>query len=98
MSKIRLDTVKRVASLASLPLSSQEEQLYTNQLSKILDYVDQLQKVETSRVEPTYNITGLKSILRGDQTKDSFAQGDALKNTTNVKDGLFLTKGVFREE
>ena len=37
------DEVKHVAKLANLPLTSEEEEKYSGQLSKILDYVDQLE-------------------------------------------------------
>lgn len=58
--------VKHVAKLANLPLSSQEEEKYSRQLSKILDYVTQLNKVDTSDVEPTFNVSGLSNVMAKD--------------------------------
>ena len=52
------DQVKHVAKLANLPLSSEEEATYGEQLSKILDYIDQLNRADTSEVEATYNVSG----------------------------------------
>ena len=102
MSKISSDSVKKVAKLANLPISSDEEKVFTDQLGKILEYVEQLEKVDTSKVEPTFNVTGLKNILREDVVTESLEQGQALFkalfNAPKKKDGLFVTKGVLKDE
>ena len=50
--KITLETVEQVAKLARLGLNESEKRLMAEQLSAILDYADQLQKLDTSNVEP----------------------------------------------
>lgn len=98
MSKISSDTVKKVAQLANLPISQDEEKIFVDQLAKIVDYVDQLNLVDTSNIEPTYNTTGLKSVFRDDRVLPCQTQEEALQNAPNKMNGLFLTKGVFEEE
>ena len=91
--------VKKVAKLANLPLTPQEEEKYSEQLSKILDYIDQLNKVDTENVEPTYNVSGLSNVMRPDEVGDcTISQDEALQNASKKKDGFFVTKGVFEEE
>lgn len=90
--------VKKVAKLANLPLTADEEEKYSEQLSKILDYIDQLNKVDTKGVEPTYNVSGLYNVMRKDEVSESLTQEDATKNGPNTKDGFFVTKGVFEDE
>lgn len=92
------DQVKHVAKLANLPLSSEEEEKYTSQLSKIIDYIDQLNEVGTSNIEPTYNVSGNTNVTREDKVGKSLTQEDALKNGPNKKNGFFVTKGVFGNE
>ena len=87
--KVKID-VKHVAKLANLPLSSDEEEKYSEQLSKILEYVDQLNEVDTSSVEPTYNVTGLNNVTREDVPIPS--------NASQKKNGFFVTKGIFDNE
>lgn len=105
--KLSRDQVKKVAKLANLSLSSDEEDSprfageagkYSEQLSKILDYIDQLNKVNTESVEPTFNITGNSNVLANDEIKDSLSQEEALQNGSFKKDGFFVTKGVFDNE
>lgn len=90
--------VKHIAKLADLLLTPEEEDKYAAQLSAILEYVDQLDSVDTSNVEPTFNVTGLSNVMNEDETVVSVSQEEALSNASQKKDGLFVTKGVFEEE
>jgi aspartyl-tRNA(Asn)/glutamyl-tRNA(Gln) amidotransferase subunit C len=97
--KLTRDAVKHVAKLANLPLTPQEEEKYSKQLSRILDYIDQLNSVDTSDVEPTFNVSGRSNVMSEDKLGDcTISQGDALSNTPKKQDGFFVTKGVFQEE
>jgi aspartyl-tRNA(Asn)/glutamyl-tRNA(Gln) amidotransferase subunit C len=92
------DQVKHVAKLANLPLTEDEEEKFSTQLSAILGYIEQLSKVDTKGVEPTYNTSGNINTTREDEEKNSLTQQEATENASNTKDGFFVTKGVFAEE
>ena len=64
--KLSKEEVKHIALLARLGLSEEEMEKYTQQLSSILDYVEQLKEVDTEGVEPTAQVTGLENVLRSD--------------------------------
>lgn len=89
--------VKHVAKLANLPLTYEEEEKYSQQLSAILDYVDQLNRADTLAVEPTFNVTGQSNVSSEDETIPSLSQQEALSNAPKKKDGFFETKGIFDE-
>lgn len=95
--KLTKDQVKKVAKLANLPLTIQEEQLYSEQLSKILEYIEQLDRVDTSNVETTFNVTGKKNIMAEDGLVTCLSSEEALSNASKKKNGMFETKGVFEE-
>lgn len=95
--KLTADQVKHVAKLANLPLSSEEEEKYSEQLSKILEYFKQLTQVETSNIEPTFNVSGQSNVLKEDMASASLSQEEALLNAPKKKNGMFETKGVFEE-
>ncbi|MBI4036690.1 Asp-tRNA(Asn)/Glu-tRNA(Gln) amidotransferase subunit GatC [Candidatus Daviesbacteria bacterium] len=95
--KLTREEVKRVAKLANLPLTEEQEDLYSEQLSKILDYIDLLNQVETSNIDPTYNISGNSTVTRTDETVPGLTQEEALANAPKRQDGFFVTKGVFSE-
>lgn len=96
--KLTSDQVKKVAKLANLPLTSEEEEKYSEQLSAILGYFEKLNEVDTSEVEPTFNVTGQSNVMREDITAPCLPQEEALSNAPKKKDSMFETKGVFIEE
>ncbi len=92
------DQVRKVAKLANLPLTSDEEEKYSQQISKILDYVEQLNRVDTSKVEPTFNVSGQSNVEAKDEVGDcTLSQDEVLANAPKIQDGFFVTKGVFEE-
>lgn len=95
--KLTKTQVKHVAKLANLPLSEEQEEEYALQLSKILDYIDQLDEVFTEGVEPTFNVFELNTIERKDVPFVDLTQEEALSNAEKKEDGYFVTKGVFDE-
>lgn len=90
--KLTNDQVKHVAKLANLSLTSEEEEKYSEQLSKILDYVDQLNQVDTSCIEPTFNITGQNNVLRDDSTVVGLLAEETLSNAPKKENGMFFTR------
>lgn len=96
--KLTLDQVKHVAKLASLPLTVEEEEKYSQQISQILDYINKLNSVNTDNIEPTFNATNLSNISSEDLTNVCLTPKEVLANGNRIKDQMFVTKGVFEEE
>lgn len=90
MSKITPGTIDHIAKLANLPLTGKEKSAYSSQLGKIVGYMDQLAKVSTADVEPTFVPADLKNITRPDEVGECLTQKEALKNAPRVKKGLFM--------
>ena len=67
MSKITADDVRKVAQLARLELPEDTISTYTGQLERILDYVDQLQAVDTEGVSPTTRAVEVINATRDDR-------------------------------
>ncbi len=76
------DEVRHIAKLARLNLSEEEVEKFTKELSSILDYVDQLQEVDTEGVVSTAQVTGLNNSFRADEVKPSKAEADQLLETS----------------
>ena len=95
--KLTKDQVKKVAKLANLQLTDTEEELYTEQISEILEYIKKLEEVDTEGVEPTFNVTGLFNAMRTDESSECLTQEKALQNAPKVKRNMFATTGVFKE-
>jgi aspartyl-tRNA(Asn)/glutamyl-tRNA(Gln) amidotransferase subunit C len=79
---LSLEEVRRIAALARLRLSPEEERTFTVQLSAILAHVEQLKELDVSEVEPmTHALAqGESPVLRPDEVKASLPPGEALAN------------------
>ncbi len=78
--KISREEIEHIALLARLHLSEEEKDLFGSQLSKILDYMEKLNKLDTKDVEPTSHILPLCNVMRDDILKPSISRGEALAN------------------
>lgn len=66
MSTITTDDVRHLAQLSNLQLSDDETESLRGDIAHILDYIDQLNGLDTTGVEPTYQVTGLENVWRDD--------------------------------
>jgi len=97
MAKLSSEDVLKLANLAKLELSKDEVELFRSELSDILGYVEQLQKVNTKGLKPTYQVTGLASITRPDEVIDyGYTQQDLLKNVPTSQNGHIKVKRVLQ--
>jgi aspartyl-tRNA(Asn)/glutamyl-tRNA(Gln) amidotransferase subunit C len=95
MVKLTREDVLKLARLSRLKLSDEEVEKMQVELSRILDYVGILNKVDISILEPTSQVTGLTNVMRADVVKDyGYKSEDLLKNAPAVKDGQFKVKRV----
>lgn len=86
---ISQEEVKKVANLARLEISEQEEQEFGTQLNAILEYFDQLSELDTSEVEPTTRAIDVSNIMRSDvQTTYEDREG-LLENAPSRDDDFF---------
>lgn len=81
--------VEHVAKLARLALSEEEKNLYSEQLSRILEHVEQLNKLPTDGVAPTYLAVPLQNVLRSDEPHASLKPHEALAAAPAAEGGYF---------
>lgn len=65
--KLTPDQVQHIADLAHLGITEEEKQKFAEQLSSVLEYMEILNEVDTTDVEPTYQVTGLQDVYRTDR-------------------------------
>ena len=95
MSKLTRKDVLALAALSKLRLTDEEVDNLGTDLSNILEYVQVLDSVDTKDLEPTYQVTGLKNVMREDKLHDyGYSAKDLLKNAPATKDGQFKVKRV----
>lgn len=88
--------VRRIAQLASLTLTQDEEKLFTKQFKDTLLVVDQLKELDTTDIKLTSQVTNLENVTRPDfvDTTRVLSQAEALANAKNTYKGYFIVKQV----
>jgi len=95
--KITKEQVEYVANLAKLDLSEEEKEMFTKQLDSILSYMDKLNQLDTTDIEPTSHVLPIKNIFRKDEVKPSLPSEEALANAPDRKNGFFRVPRVIEE-
>jgi len=98
--KLSQKKVEYIAKLSKLENSKTEEERFSRQLTKIIDYVGSLSNVDTSEVGPTNNTTGLQNISRKDVVDKShcFNQSESLSQTKSKSKGYFKVEAIFEQK
>ena len=83
------EDVLKIAKLSKLEFSEDEIEKYRMDLSKIFEYMEELNGVDTSKIEPLFNVLDLKDRLRKDEVMNSEIKKDILDNAPD-KDTDFI--------
>jgi len=87
--KITRQEVDHVAKLARLQLSDSAKDMFADQLSNILTYVEQLNELDTKGVEPTSHVLDIRNVMREDLPGESLSQERALANAPDKAAGHY---------
>lgn len=93
MTELTREDVLKLARLARLQLTDDEVEAYRKQLSQVLQYVAQLDEVDTTSLQPTSQVTGLTNVMREDQVIDyGISPEDLLRLAPKSQDGHIKVK------
>ncbi len=87
--RISREEVEHIALLARLRLTDEEKDLYSEQLSNILDYIEKLNELDTSHVEPTSHVIPISNVFREDTPVESLRVDEALGNAPDRSDPFY---------
>ncbi len=97
MSKITPEDVRKVAKLARLDLSEDEIQTYTSQLEKILGYVAELEKVETTNIPLTTRAVEVVNVLREDSANLTDVREELLNQAPQREGDFYRVPRILSE-
>jgi len=97
--KISKAEVEHIANLARIGLTGAELAQYEKELSAILDYIDELKKLDITNAPEIGQITGLTNQLTKDEIKNcNISQKELLTNAPDIQDGQIKVKSVLGRE
>jgi aspartyl-tRNA(Asn)/glutamyl-tRNA(Gln) amidotransferase subunit C len=91
---VTLTDVEHIAKLARLEFSPDEMEKFTHQMNDILAYIDKLNELDTSNVEPLSHVIELNNVFRDDEVRPSLPAEEALKNAPTRTDTMFKVPKV----
>ena len=91
---VDLQTVKRVARLARIAVSEEDAERMTGELNAILGFVEQLNEVDVSGVEPMTSVTPMEMKKRADVVTDGSKADDIVANAPNEDRNFFVVPKV----
>ena len=95
--KVTEKDIQTVASLSRLKISAEESAEVMNQLDKFLNYVENLQSIDTENIQPTTYALPMQNVFREDVVKKSLDRELALSNAPLKEDGYFKVPRVLEE-
>ena len=97
MTKITKDEVKKVANLARLELNENEINNHAEQLEKILEYIKQLEKIDTKDVPCTTRAIEVINVFRKDENKNFDCSEELLELAPSSEDKYFKVPKIINE-
>lgn len=95
--ELDLAQVDHVANLARLDITDEERRAFARQLGSILDYVDQLQALDTGHVDPTLGVQPRSNVFREDVPKPGLGREQALANAPHQEEGYFRMPRILED-
>jgi aspartyl-tRNA(Asn)/glutamyl-tRNA(Gln) amidotransferase subunit C len=86
--------VQYVARLARIALTPEEEEKFGAQLAHVLGYIEKLNQLNVSGIEPTAHAVPLVNVVRPDEVRASLTNEEALRNAPAKANGLFLVPKI----
>ncbi len=92
--KLDTNTINKIAKLARIRLSDKEANEFLKDINSILDWVEQLNEVNTDNVEPLTNISSSALTKRKDEAQDMNSSDEILQNSPDKLEGYFAVPKV----
>jgi aspartyl-tRNA(Asn)/glutamyl-tRNA(Gln) amidotransferase subunit C len=96
-NKIDIKTVDEIAHLARLEFDEASKPEILNDMNRMLSFIDKLNELDTTNVEPLIYMTDERNILRPDQPETTITQKEALKNAPKKDSDYFKAPKVIEQ-
>jgi aspartyl-tRNA(Asn)/glutamyl-tRNA(Gln) amidotransferase subunit C len=92
---MKKEHIEHLAVLAKMDLSEEEKEKYAGQFGDIIEFVEQLNELETRDVEPMFQVIDQKNVVRPDEEKLLFSADRTLAEAPELDKNQIKVKAVF---
>lgn len=89
------ETIEYVGILAKLELSDEEKEQAKKDIGSMLDYIDKLNELDTTGIEPMSHVFKVQNVFREDVVTNGDESEKTLKNAPGEKDNMFMVPKTF---
>ena len=89
------ETIEYVGILAKLELSDEEREQAKKDMGRMLDYIDKLNELDTSGIEPMSHVFPVQNVFREDVITNGDGSEETLKNAPEEKNSMFVVPKTF---
>lgn len=89
------ETIEYVGILAKLELSDEEKEHAKKDMGSMLDYIDKLNELDTTGIEPMSHVFKVQNVFREDVVTNGDESEKTLKNAPGEKDNMFMVPKTF---
>ena len=94
---VSIEDVNKISKLAKLKFSEEEKKKLQYDMNRILEYMEKINELDLSNVEPLENINEQENIFRSDEPGETITREDALKNAPSKTDKFFKVPKVIKK-
>ena len=95
--KVTVKDVEHVAKLARLGLTEEEKKRFTEQLSRILDYAESINKLDTKNASPTSHAIPMKNVFRSDRSVPCDVLPEIMANAPKQENNMFSVPRIMEQ-
>lgn len=88
------EDVMKIAVLSKLKFNDEEIENFRNDLSEILNYMNELNELDTSNVNPLFNVLDLEDVTREDEVTESLKKEEILKNAPDKDENFIIVPKI----
>ena len=89
------ETIEYVGILSKLELSEEEKEETKKDMGSMLDYIDKLNELDTTGIEPMSHVFPVQNVFREDVVTNGDESEKTLKNAPGEKDNMFMVPRTF---
>ncbi len=96
-NRITDEMIDYVGILAKLELSGEEREQAKEDMGKMLDYIDQMNRLDTSGIEPMPHVFPIQNVFREDEVTNGDGTEETLCNAPETKNHMFVVPRTFEQ-
>lgn len=95
--EVNIELIDKLSNLARLEIKPEEKERLRNDMQQMIGFIEKLQELDTTGIEPLMHLTEEINVLRQDEVKGSVSREEALLNAALKNDSFFMVPKVIKK-